>query len=791
MRFPQPRTRFAGREEDLERLSALCDTGPAVVTLWGPPGIGKTRLAVELCRRSALARGGKRIHKSWFCDLTPARSASDIDEIVAHSLGAEHERATAALATIAARDGAVIVLDNFDQVVRYASETVGLWAEQIPELWFVVTSRERLRLTCEGTHEVLPLAPSAAASELFLDRVGLLSPTEAAKLDLQRVTELMRRLEGIPLAIELAAARFDVLGLDGLLSRLVRPLDLLDYGARDAGAKHRTLRNAIEASFQLLSPRDQRVLAQCAVFRGSFSLDAAEAVLESEDRAALDVLQSLRDKSLVRRSIEDDGSVRFCLYDAVRAFVDHLLNDETRARHAGFYLRASGCSESDQSNLIEAVSFALRQETSLDETVAALARIDPGVASDAIVDLLGRAMAARAHALAPDLAAIGYRARGRALLLRGRIAEARHELEHARDLVGLDAQLMGYISADLGVLHHQMRELDTARTYYETALAIHSAHDDRASEARCLGNLGALHHDAGRHDEALDHYRRALDAFSVLGDRRLEGIFSANLAVLLQERGDYREARHLYTNALELLVAIGDRRLEAITRSNLGLLFHEMGEVDDACDCHELALEAFATVVDPRSEGLCQGRLAMALAAKGRVDEASFASKLARRLLGRTDDRVALGILDVFDAIVEGRVDEARVRASWLASVCDDVRTALRLAGAGSACLVVGPDARWLRLPDGSQQDLATRQPLRRLLTRLVEQHREAPGQGLTLDALRDAGWPGERVIRDAAANRVHVALTELRRRGLRAWLLRRGNSYLIDPSLRIQMSDR
>jgi hypothetical protein len=238
-----------------------------------------------------------------------------------------------------------------------------------------------------------------------------------------------------------------------------------------------------------------------------------------------------------------------------------------------------------------------------------------------------------------------------------------------------------------------------------------------------------------------------------------------------------------------------------------------MGDAEEALRCHEGALATLRDVVDVRSEALALGRLAIALADLGRLDEAGASLRRAERLLAGTGDRVSLGVLGLYRAYVDleagageefvrDRVDEARAPAfaagSSLLDLCDDARTAVRLIDArlagGSAdggVLVVGPDAEWFTLPGGRTQDLASRRVLRRLLLRLVESHRDARGEGVSLDALREAGWPGEAVLHAAAVNRVHVALTELRRRGLKPWLLHRQGRYLLDPSLRVDLGGR
>jgi predicted ATPase len=801
MTLPHARTRFVGRTADLARLAELCARGTSIATLWGPPGAGKTRLAIELCR-AGLTRSG-RPAQTWFADLTGARDAGEMCAAVWCALGAPGGPPEPRwLATaLAGREPGVLVLDNLEQLAAHAARTVGVWAEAAPDLFFLVTSRQRLRLAGEVLHEVAPLG--AEAVELFIDRAWGGAPPSAESADPAAIAALVARLEGLPLAIELAAARVDVLGIEGLLAQLASPLDALGRAPRDAPLPHATLRHAIDASYRLLSPREQRAYAECAVFRGGFSLAAGAAVLSSAPGASpLELVEALRDRALLRRTGEG-GAVRFAMFDAIRAHaLGHLADGAAvRARHSRHFLAvARELDAADQANLVDAIAYALDAGgAAAPELAAALEQIDPSLLPDRLVDRLGAA------ALGPR----GRRLRGRALQLRGRTDEARAELERAR--AAADDSLRAELLTDLGLLHHQLRDLDRAAAAYREALAIHTARGDRAAVARCTGNLGAVHHDARRYREALDHYQRALGDFRATGQRRMEGTFLSNLAVLLQEQGAFARARATYRAALERLAGTGDRRLEAITRSNLGLLAHEMGDLEQALRDHEAALATLRDLVDVRSQALALGRLALALAALGRVDEAQASQRRAERLLEGTGDRVALGALGMFrtfidlcrgadEEFVRDRVREARspsfAAGSSLIDLCDDARAALRLmdavlAGADGtgAVLVVGPEAAWFTLPCGRTQDLASRRVLRRLLLRLVECHREARGEGITLDALREAGWPGERLKHEAAVNRVHVALTELRRRGLRPWLLHRQGRYLLDPVLRVELS--
>jgi predicted ATPase/Tfp pilus assembly protein PilF len=819
MALPHPKTRFFGRSTDLDRLAAACASGDAILALLGPPGIGKTRLAIELCRAGLSRRGSSA--RVWFCDLTAARDAADVCAEVGRALGVDAPfDARAIAAALGAAAPSVLVLDNFEQVVRHAAETVGVWSEGAPQVCFVVTSRERLRLEGEVVHELMPLGNEAV--ELFIDRARAASGGSDLCIDAGAVAELVERLEGIPLAIELAAARVDVLGVAGLLERLARPLELLCVAQRDAAPHHAALRQAIDSSYRLLAPLQQQALAQCAAFRGSFTLDAAEAVIGPDPAVpVLDLLQGLRDRSLLRRRSEGDG-VRFQLLDCIRAYALDALHEhgdeaETRARHARHYLAAGHpLPAADHGNLIEAAAHALgdpgMRGDSLGLVVAALGAVEPSVAADGLVDLLRRALELAVSArLEASLRAVGHRALGAAERLRGRSAQARVELGRALELAHGDRALVAEVCTDLGVVHHQLRDMDRARACYGEALELLEGRDV-AARARCLGNLGALEHDIRRYDAGLACYEQALAGFRAAGDHGREAIFLTNIGVLLQERGSFARARANYLAALERLAPGKDRRFEAITRTNLGLLCHEMGEVTEACLEHERALAIFEEVVDPRSRALCAGRLAMSLAATGRGDEAGVRSREAERLLAGVDDRAAPCVLRLFRAHVEllgsgdvaaaaAAVAEARALSvaggSPLVDLSDDARAAVRLIEAALAArgptasvLLVGPQATWFTPPGGPAQDLGGRQVLRRLLLRLVSQHREAPGEGLTLDALRDAGWPGERAMRASAANRVHVALTELRRRGLKPCLLRRQERYLLDPAVQVRVSE-
>jgi predicted ATPase/Tfp pilus assembly protein PilF len=860
-----PASRFIGRKADLAAIASLFERGARLVTLWGPGGMGKTRLALEVAAAWAREHPGDA---AWLCELASSRDLEAVCGAVARAIEAKVAagKKDAALIdrigrTLAAQGPALLVLDNLEQVLAEAAPALDRWVRMAPEVRFLVTSRERARLPGEVSYELAPLSlpaedepdQASEAVELFLDRVRGHGPLAAAGgADAAAVADLVRRLEGIPLAIELAAARADVLGASGLLARLGSRLALLSGGRRGVEARQATLRSAIEWSWDLLDDPERAALARSSAFRGGFSLEAAAAVLGEADRA-LDRVQSLRDKSLLRASPASAGGVRFSLYEGVRELAAEKLAERgegegARERHAAYYLAAGEAAAidfdrtgalaamnriaDDLENLLAVAEGALDRlppsREAATRALRALLVIDPVLSTrgpfGAQLDLLDRALAAGAETGAdPLLQARALAARGRARHLRGIEDAGLADVERARSeaaALGAREALAGIVT-DLGLLHHRRRAMDRARACYEEALALHRTTGDRRAEGRVLGNLGALHHDERRFDEAMRHYEQAIAIFASIGDGAFEAIFSTNAGLVEQERGAPARARKRYEHAAAILEEIGHQRFGAITLGNLGMLHHEEGRLADARACHERAAAMLREVGDRRSEAIAQSRLGAVLASLDATDEARRALGRGERLLTHLGDepsselsQLCGGFLDLAlgraarlggDAegaalhlgAVRARIAHARAGDPSLADRSDDIRLTLRilersLAALGEAAertdreLLLSPEARWCRPPGGAWQDLRERQAVRRLLTKLVEQQRKAPGKGLSLAELKEAGWPGERILPEAASNRIYVAFNLLRKLGLKPWLRKDGDGYSLDPALPI-----
>jgi len=314
---------LVGRATDLDALEATVDESP-VVTVLGPPGMGKTSLA-----RALLAR-----RDGTFADLVQASDRTGVLSAVTATLEIPAGLASveAVGAGLARLPGRVIVLDNVEQVADPVAELVTAWRAQAPGVRFVLTSRLRVRLAEERVLELGPLAPEDATA-LLLARARERKPGWASE-DPAPTASIAALLDGVPLALELAAARARVLGPSALLERLRRSFDLLADDRRDRTARQRTLRGAVQWSWDLLDPDERTALANLSVFRGGWDLEAAEAVLPLSEPAVLDTVEALVDHSLVQRR-----GARFDLLPWIRAFAaDHLSDPaEARERHAAWF----------------------------------------------------------------------------------------------------------------------------------------------------------------------------------------------------------------------------------------------------------------------------------------------------------------------------------------------------------------------------------------------------------------------------------------------------------------------
>lgn len=690
---PAERDVFVGRTAELQSLADRFRNGARLVSVTGMGGIGKTRL---VCRYARLWLGD-HAGGTWFCDLSAARGFDDVLAAVATGLRVTLGRGDPADqlgAVMAGRGECLVILDNFEQVVAHAESTVGRWLERAPRLRVLVTSRDVLAI--QGEH-VNPLAPMSGndAQAMLRRRIqaagvdGPLPPEDEAAM-----APLAELLDGLPLAIELAAARAPLLGPGAMLARMGDRLSLLTTRGRRVD-RHATMRATLDWSWGLLSPVEQSTLVQLAAFEGGFTLEAAQAVVSLSTHRhppdIINILQSLVEKSLLHT--RDHGRLEMLrtVLDYVREQPSSMAN-QTLERHSAYFATLFGSATilvlaREYDNLLAALRRAvaagrmsdaigalrgvwmvikLRGPFRLISELAGALRAAPSDLSrahTAWVDLIegwglkatGRTADAELRLqealigaqLVADVLCEGHAAcvLGELYANSGRVEQARQALGAARRAaVGHDRLACDAYTA-LGNLHRNVGALDDARQCDEVALAAARRLGDSRLEGGCLGNLGATLANQGRNDSAQTCYEEALAIFHDLGDRQWEGNTRCNLGLLHQGQGRHEEARNELEASLRIARELGHVRLEGVVLTNLGLLAEESESSADAHRWYAEAREVARRSVDIRGEGQVLAMIGRLQAREGRFTESRDSMAIAESLLAESGDQRSLALL--------------------------------------------------------------------------------------------------------------------------------------------------
>lgn len=841
-RLRAPLSSLLGRGAELERLQQLLVQGRRLITLLGPAGVGKTRLALAFA--TAQPTRVRFTGGIWFCDLAQAVSLDALCRSVATAVGLGSFDSEAhggadlvgALGAYFARVGAaLLILDNAEQAADGIVRVVGEWLADASLLRCLVTSRERLCLTGETSYELEPLA-QADALALFVQRaVEARAGFALHGREHDEAGEIVRRLDGVPLAVELAAAETVVLGPGELLARLRAGRLPLDAGFRDAPARHGSLRAAIDASWQRLSAHERDALAQCAVFSAGFSLRAAEAVVElsaAQEPALLGVLRQLCDRSLLQRdgAAGGGGQGRFVLLATVHAFAREQLaarSDvaQVQARHARYYVALEPEVERPEharANLQAVVERGLDLAgtgVTLGDALHALSALsDDASEPGELLPPLDRALAA-VDAGAPVPPELACRARLARARLRQRDGQHAAALDDYRAvLAAADPASLAPAHCGVGHVQREQGEHAHAQRAYRRALALYTAQGDREGQAKLLANLGGLAHERGEIAAARRLHERALALYRELGNARGAAVVLHNTGLIIQEQGALPEAQATFEEAYRLHVAHGHRRFEGIAHFDLAGLFFESELPAQARAQADAALQLLHAVGDRRLAALTRAIRGACCAALGQLDEARSELERADAELAAIEDRtfaqvaaVHRGHLELALALrafaagadlqhqsllaaAKARTGRSRPRSAP-ARGCDELRLAARILRAAvlrharlGRGLLVASDGAWLRAPGKPRANLAPKKVLRRLVNALVERRLTTPAVPLSRSELVHAGWPGERVAGAAASNRLQVALAQLRKLGLERTLLRRGDGYQLDPQVALHV---
>jgi predicted ATPase/Tfp pilus assembly protein PilF len=620
--LPRPASSFVGREQEVAEVVALVRNGGRLITLTGPGGSGKTRLAIE----AAAELVPEFPNGVFWVGLAALREPGLVSSTISQTLGAKD-----GLAEHIGERELLLVLDNLEQVIAAAPELSQL-LRTCPNLALLVTSRELLRVQGEVEHSVPPLA-DAEAVELFCTRAQL---ERSAEID-----ELCRRLDCLPLALELAAARARLLLPAQILERLSQRLDLLK-GGRDVEERQQTLRATIGWSCDLLSESEQGLFRRLAVFAGGSTLAAAEQVCEAE----LDTLQSLLEKSLVRRSEE-----RFWMLETIRAYALERLDESgeaeaLRRRHAAYFLLLAQEAKpeleagSDQSAWLE------RLEQERDNLRASLAW-----AQEADVEFGLRLGAALVHFWD----------------VRGPIGEARAWLSALLERAGADTlELQAKVLPWAGDYALVQGDHEEARAFGEESLRVARQLGDPMAIGRALHDLGEVAVRRGEYERARELYEQAISTVSEVGYPAPGSIHNLGELALIEH--DYERASDLFRRALALFREQGKAAGAAMALSNLAQVERRRGRCAEALTFLEKSIEVSRQLAYDEVSAYCVLELAALLALQGKGQEAacllgaseSALEKLGIRL-GPADEDSRASIVQDVEALLD---EDARTEAA-------------------------------------------------------------------------------------------------------------------------------
>jgi predicted ATPase/class 3 adenylate cyclase len=676
--LPQQVTSFIGREKELVEIKALLERS-RLVTLTGSGGCGKTRLALQAAA-DLLDVSGDGV---WLVELASLTDPGLVPRTVAGPLGVSEEPGedlTQALADALKAKRLLLVLDNCEHLLDASARLADALLRGCPHVLLLATSREGMGISGELTYQVPSLSlpdpkrdatPEALvhfeAVRLFIERALFHQPQFAVtSQNAPALASVCHRLDGIPLAIELAAARVRNLTVEEVNQKLDQRFRLLTGGSRTALPRQQTLRSLIDWSYDLLNEPEKALFRRLSVFCGGWTLESAEQVCAGglvEEWEVLDLLTSLSDKSLVAAE-EREGRTRYRLLETVRQYArDRLLDSgeggSVRARHRDRFLtlaeeiqpRLTGPEqgrwysvlEEEHDNLRTALTFCV------DELEGYEGEQDPGHEEK------------------------GLRLAGALQwfwLTRGHLREGRERLDEllSHPATRRRTKARAFALNGAGLLAFQLGDAGAARALHEESLSIRRELGDKRGIAGSLNNLGIVARGRGDYETARSLYEEALSINREMGNRAWESYNLANLGIVAQARGDVASARSLQEQSLAIKRELGDRRGIALSLHAIGLSAYEQGEYASARALLRESLGLCHEVGDPWCMAAAFRSLGEALAAIGDWTRAAQLWGVADRLQETVGIREAPGDPVSYEArLAETRaaLGDAAFDAAW------------------------------------------------------------------------------------------------------------------------------
>jgi predicted ATPase/DNA-binding CsgD family transcriptional regulator len=668
--LPSELSSFVGRGEELTEVKRLLENN-RLLTLTGSGGCGKTRLA-----SAAASEVVERFEDGvWMVELASLAESSLVPQAVAFTLGVRERPGsslTEALSAYLRTRKLLLLLDNCEHLIDACAELAGALLHSCPGLRVLATSREVLGITGEIAWPVPSLSlpdlrrlpeieslPRYESARLFVERTAAVKPNfKLTEQNAPAVAQVCYRLDGIPLAIELAAARTKVLSMEEISARLGDSFRLLAAGSRTAMPRQRTLHATMDWSHELLSQKERVLFRRLSVFAGGFTLEAAESICAGEELQrdeVLELLSQLVDKSLVVAQ-ERDGAARYRLLETIRQYGRERLEEageaaHVREQHAGYYLAVAEEAEPELKGE-QQVAWLERLEREHDNLRMAMAW------------LLGRGESEEAARLGWSLWLFWG--------IRTHLAEGRQSMEQAlsvRSSVAMSASARAKALFVAGMMSNYQGDHLSAEPLVQESLRLFKELGDKVGKAYALSNAGYVALGRERYQQAITVIEEAADLFLEEGEKWGAAIELGFLAVAWRNQGDHERAKRLAERGLAISREIGERQATTSALYTLAILAKTEGEDERARNLLEEGLKLSAELGNEADVAHCLEGLASIVAAEGSIVRAARLWGAEETLLEKLEDAVYTYVPDRAlhrsQVAARSELDEAAWTAAW------------------------------------------------------------------------------------------------------------------------------
>jgi len=702
--LPRRVTSFIGRQREIGEVKQLLAT-TRLVTLTGAGGVGKTRLALQIASE-VLERFSGGV---WMVEFAALSKPTLVVKTVASALSVSEQPDRSLMETLIdhlSSESLLLLFDNCEHLLSTCAHLANVLMRACPRLRILATSRGQLGIAGESAYRVPSLSfpdphdlphlenlMQYEAIRLFMERAGSCDPEfTVTESNASAVVQVCHRLDGIPLAIELAAARIKVLTPQEIAQRLGDWFRLLRGGPRDAPERHQSLQATISWSYELLTPEEQRLFRRLAIFCGGFAVESAEAVCGNGDVDILDGLSSLIDKSLLTRITSPVRTARFRMLETIREYgIERLAAevelDGTRSRHAEYFAALSEQTESDMGSTDEE-RWLHRLWQDIENVRTA-------------VDWSLRSSPQTSARLGGGLGWLFYN--------HGHLTEGYARMEQILRATGdVDDHLRSRVLFQAGVLAWGLGEWYQARVWLEQSLVLFRRHGDARRQAMATAFYGHVSRSRGEFEEASKHYQTALGIYRHLGSEWGIAWALFDLGLAARDGGHDDEAVALHEQSLALFRNQGHRWGIAWQLWSLGVLAHRRGDDAHAREHFAESLSLYRALDDRRGIAQSLEGLATIVFVAGRMRETARVLSAANAVRAGLSARLAFSDRQEYDRTLEGvkaSMAAGEFEQEWNSGRSLELDDAIQLA-LDAAQLAITP----IRPPKKSRESLTSRE---------------------------------------------------------------------------------